>query len=412
MSTIMTPDRLSQAPIISASTVRVEMAEPVIVARAAPTVRSNGTHRMPKVFRLPEGELCVCFAVGTDTYRDHGQTSPMFVSRDEGVTWEQRWPWPHSTLGGMNPVITPVHGGEFWSLPADTGLRLDPERLPKPVGQLGIYVGFSLYRLEECPDDVVRWFTTLRGVRWSPATKQWSEEPVQWDHRGQLVWCNHDVPNRVPGIWTQRVYCEGPVVRLGGELLHADYWTMYETGGTVPAAWECHLMASGDNGRSWTRRSRMAVTTAGDSPCEPVIELNDRGELVGVMRREAGDWRDQSQRNPSMYLVHSADGGRSWSERRHLFGFGVFPRLLQLDNGVLVLAFGRPGNWLSFSLDGGRSWTEPRGVGDERQGCGYTSLVALGRDSFLLAYSDNDLPDAQGRPCKTILTRRVAVRPA
>jgi hypothetical protein len=312
----------------------------------------------------------------------------------------------------MNPVIMPVHDGEFWCLPSGQGLRLDLARFPKRAGEIGVYVGFSLYRLDECPEDVRRWFMDTKAVRWSPATKEWTEEQMRWDHRGQLLWCNEDRPNRQPGVWGQRVYFEGPAVCLGSELVYADYWTTYETDGCLPETFECWLMASADNGRSWARRSRLTVTPRGDSPCEPVVELNDRGELVGVMRREAGSWNDGKTRNPSMYLVHSADRGHTWSERRTLFGFGVFPRLLQLANGVLVLSFGRPGVHLSFSLDGGRSWTEPRALISDWETCGYTSLLALDRDSFLVAYQDNDLPDAQGRPCKSILTRRVTVAPA
>jgi hypothetical protein len=403
---------VSAAPVVSAGAVRVRMDEAVVVHRAPPSIRAGAPYRMPKLFRLPDGELCCPFAIGADTYADQGQSSPCLVSRDEGATWEQRWPWPHPSLRGMNPLIMPVHDGEFWCLPSGQGLRLDLARFPQRVGSLDVYVGFSLHRLAECPDDVQRWFTDTKGVRWSPTSKEWTEEQVRWDHRGQLLWSNDDRPNRQPGVWGQRVYFEGPAVRVGNELLYADYWTVYETDGRCPQAWECSLMASGDNGRSWTRRSSMATLPRGDNTGEPVIELNDRGELVGVMRRETGDWRDWRTRNPSMYLVHSADQGRTWSERRTLFGFGVFPRLLQLANGVLVLSFGRPGVHLSFSLDGGRSWTEPRALIEDWETCGYTSLLAVDRDRFLVAYTDYDLPDAQGRPCKSILARSVSVAPA
>jgi hypothetical protein len=405
-------ETMSAAPVISADAVRVSMEDAVIVHRAPPSIRAGAPYRMPKVFRLPGGELCCPFSIGADTYADQGQTSPFMVSGDEGATWEQRWPWPHPSLRGMNPVIMPVHDGEFWCLPSGQGLRLDTARFPRRVGTLGVYVGFSLYRLSECPEDMRRWFMDTKALRWSPATKEWSEEQVRWDHRGQLLWCNEDTPNRQPGVWGQRVYFEGPVVRVGSELVYADYWTVYEDGGRLPEAWECSLMASSDNGRSWTRRSSMATLPLGDNTGEPVIELNDRGELVGVTRRECGKWDDWKTRNPSMYLMHSADQGRSWSERRTLFDFGVFPRLLQLANGVLVLTYGRPGVRMSFSLDGGRSWTAPRALIDDWETCGYTSLLALDRDRFIIAYSDADLPDERGRPCKTILTRRIEVAPA
>ena len=85
---------------------------------------------------------------------------------------------------------------------------------------------------------------------------------------------------------------------------------------------------------------------------------------------------------------------------------------------MLVLSFGRPGVWLSFSLDGGYSWTKPQAIiaGDPKKpmihSSGYTSLLALGKDSFLLAYDDWQMPNAKGEPCKTILVRRITVEKA
>lgn len=140
--------------------------------------------------------------------------------------------------------------------------------------------------------------------------------------------------------------------------------------------------------------------------CEPVIEMNQAGELVCVMRVEGNNPR-------SMYLVHSKDNGYTWSEPQTILGYGVFPRLLQLENGIMVLAYGRsPGTWISFSLDGGYSWTQPQVILDETgkaTSCGYTSMVALDRDTFLLAYGDIHFPNAKGEPCKSILVRQITV---
>jgi len=71
-----------------------------------------------------------------------------------------------------------------------------------------------------------------------------------------------------------------------------------------------------------------------------------------------------------------------------LWPFGVLPQLLTLDNGVTVLAFGRP---------------------KQTRTSGYTSLVADGPDSFFIAYDQFDYPNPQGHPRKTILTRRLTV---
>jgi hypothetical protein len=404
---------MKAATIIPADSVKVQMEEPVLINQAPPKVNEWGPYRMPAIYRLPNGELCLTYSMSIDHYCDHGRTAPAFVSHDNGQSWEPSWQpytWPHWAINGIVPIIMPVHGGEYYCVPARTGIKLDLSKMPKPVTSLSGYAGFKLFRLKDCPEDVVKWFTDLQAVRWSPETKQWTEENVQWDHRDQLIFSYDDKPQGISGDWSQKVFFEAPAVRSGSELLYADYWTIYGTkNGQIPRGWECSLMASTDNGRSWTRRSVMAMPAhANDNTVEPIIEMNQNNDVVGVLRTDMGTC-------VPMYLVHSKDKGYSWSEPQTLFDFGVFPRLLQMDNGVLVLSFGRPGVWLSFSLDGGHSWTQPRAIieGDRNKSaqhsCGYTSLLALSKDTFLIAYSNFEFPNAKGEPCKTILVRRVTV---
>src|SRR4051812_29087626 len=126
-TTKASPQPITATTIIAADAVRVRMEEPVVVDRAPPAMRENGPYRMPKVFRLPGGELGLTFSIGADIYADQGRTSPAFISADEGLTWRP-WSWPHPSLSGMNPVIMPVHDGEFWCLPAGTGLEFDLSR--------------------------------------------------------------------------------------------------------------------------------------------------------------------------------------------------------------------------------------------------------------------------------------------
>ena len=99
-----------------------------------------------------------------------------------------------------------------------------------------------------------------------------------------------------------------------------------------------------------------------------------------------------------------------------LGNFGVFPALIRLDCGVMVLSYGRPGISLTFSVDGaGRNWTAPFCMlaGDSRElgkhTDGYTSMLAIGPDRLLLAYSDFDHTDAEGRQRKAICVRTVTI---
>jgi hypothetical protein len=272
-----------------------------------------------------------------------------------------------------------------------------------------------MYRLKDCPQDLVDWMRDMKAVRWSAKTKKWEQESIQWDHRAQLVRDNNSEG------YTQKVMLEAPIVRLGDELLLAQNFMWYQTDPErPPLSHECHLMVSKDNGRSWKIRSTFyRESTRNDGTGEPAIVVNRDGDLVGVLRTDRG-------KQTPMYLLHSKDKGNTWSKPEKLFAFGVQPVLLQLDNDVLVLSFGRPGNWISFSLDGGYSWTEPRAVlykgqtdyarlvtkpvrADSNQTGGYTSLLELGKDSFLIAYTDFNYPNNNSQKCKTILVRRIVV---
>lgn len=92
------------------------------------------------------------------------------------------------------------------------------------------------------------------------------------------------------------------------------------------------------------------------------------------------------------------------------------PKLLKLENGILAVSSGRPGVQLRFCADGkGDEWTDPVELvpvvskDPHADTCGYTGLVALGPERFLIAYSHFNHINEQGRKRKAILLREVRV---
>ena len=148
-------------------------------------------------------------------------------------------------------------------------------------------------------------------------------------------------------------------------------------------------MASTDDGLSFHKRGLVATDPSGhDLHGEPTIAETKDGGLVCVVRRT-----DQVQK--PMAITWSKDAGRNWTPAVDLFEFGVFPCLLRLGSGPLLLSYGRPGIHVGVNRNGdGRVWDSRRTIipGDHaevsRHSCGYTSLLALGPNSALLAYSD------------------------
>jgi len=97
---------------------------------------------------------------------------------------------------------------------------------------------------------------------------------------------------------------------------------------------------------------------------------------------------------------------------------GVLSRLLQLDNGVIVLVSGRPGVKLRFCIDGkGQKWTDPfemlpfKNESESAISCGYTDLLATGPDKFLVIYSDFKYHNKENEIRKAIKIREVRVSP-
>jgi hypothetical protein len=125
-----------------------------------------------------------------------------------------------------------------------------------------------------------------------------------------------------------------------------------------------------------------------DGFTEPAFTRLRDGSLYCVLRTTDGNGVGP------MYRTRSLDGGRTWSKPAVMAKNGVMPRLLRLGNGMLLLSSGRPGVQLRISKSGlGDDWSEPVDVlpptSDKLDvdSCGYTGLVALDRDTFLIVYS-------------------------
>jgi len=112
-----------------------------------------------------------------------------------------------------------------------------------------------------------------------------------------------------------------------------------------------------------------------------------------------------------MYLSRSSDQGVTWSPPEAFTPNGVWPRLLQLENGVLALVSGRPGVQLRFSVDGkGKKWTDPFEILPTSHGsCSYTGVLATGTDRFLVIYSDFKHLNEKNEERKAIKVREIKV---
>jgi hypothetical protein len=238
---------------------------------------------------------------------------------------------------------------------------------------------------------------------------------VHWSADGGMTWKQKKgVPVRFPperrlvratGAYSALAECYfwGNVLPLDEKLAVGTMYGLLNDGkqSTPTGRWRSVLIRTADGGNSWEFMS----VIAGDKPTshagytEPSIVRLANDDLLCVMRTEYAEPRILAQ-------CWSKDGGKTWSdpipapgipgvtieERERVKGKfdagNVSPQLLLLENGVLVMVYGRPGLKVAFSFDGrGESWDRVETiVSAETLGTAMSALAPLGKDQLLIIH--------------------------
>ena len=384
----------------------VRVSEPVVVAGSAPGETRWGFHQFPTISRLPDGRLLVTYNDCPDRDDAYGKPGPAFVSSDTGVTWE-KWQPPDPFLGISHSTISEVYDGQYLCVPMSPSLDIEKNKvkLPPVAGTINVYGEVLLYNLAGCSSDVQTFVGTRPCVRWIPKEGKWRRESVAWETKGALI------RTRKNDYVIPTAYLDNRIVRLAGALFYAVFHQQYLLpDGSLPKNYACWCMISKDNGRTWQRHGLIAHDNSGKLMMgEPCLLPTADGGLACVIR--CADHRQKP-----MLIAYSADKGRTWSDAKRLYDFGVMPQGMLLANGVAVLSFGRPGVHLMFSPDGSaREWTGPMSIipGDPKaiaeHSCGYTRLLPVSDNGFLMVYSYFKHAGKDARLCKAILVRKVVV---
>lgn len=390
---------------------KVTMSDPVVVAVSAPGETRWGRHQFVSLSPYPGNRILLRFHAEEDAVNAYGSGQPTLISADGGRTWQNFQEEGLPTSG----LCCEVLNGEFLAVPATKPLDVAAAKLtlPKPVGEFYAYRPIHFYRADQAAPEIQAYLSKQPAMRWTPEIKKWLPEEVSFEMRNRLIWVagGHE-GGLVSGTWFER-----SPIRVGHDLVFAEYRASYlAADGSVPKGNGVTCMASHDNGRTWEQRGTIAFPDAipGEvhGMMEPVLVKNALGQLVCVIRRA-----DQNQK--SMVITFSKDRGRSWETPRpmtELGNYGVMPALLQLEGGPLILSYGRPGVHLTFSWDGsGRQWDKPLTLvkGDpeklNNKTDGYTVMLPLGKNEFLIGYTDFEHVDAKGQKRKAILVRRIQV---
>ena len=381
----------------------VTASDPVPVAAGPAEERRWGRYQFPALDRLLDGRIAVSFHINEDSARAYGRRPEQpdrGVSADGGRSWKLV-PSSDRPEGLLLPNGDRLLAGRPDVTPP--AIPVADLRLPEAVGTIiGTYgrLPYTFYSHDALPEP-------LRGVplaRLAAGSREWVTE------RAQLL---------DPGFQRYSIQEVFPVVWWGDLNLAPDgsiLAVVYPR--SIAGDVVCHR--STDFGRTWRLQGRIAyepdaradpqaaARTQGFT--EPGSVLLADGSLLALLRTTDGLGVGP------LYASRSADLGKSWSKPSVVNASGVMPRLLRLGNGVLVLSYGRPGAELRFSFDGtGKTWSEPvklvplSSADVQADSCGYTSLLPISDDSFLIAYSWFKRPGDDGLPRKTLLVRRFTV---
>jgi hypothetical protein len=173
-------------------------------------------------------------------------------------------------------------------------------------------------------------------------------------------------------------------------------------------AYSTAFFKSADGGLSWTYSSRVDATLAmpnNKGVSEPTMAVLSDGRVLLVVRLGS---------NVPLWKAFSSDHGASWSPPEPMvphprphpwssqpsFMYAVWPQLLKLSNGALVLASGRPGigfwvasnpgngtGWVGYDVEAMHSQNRPDDPFDGESGTtSYTGISEVEPGIVLLAY--------------------------
>lgn len=143
-----------------------------------------------------------------------------------------------------------------------------------------------------------------------------------------------------------------------------------------------------DGGRSFGYLSTIAtpaqVPWGTEGPSESDMVQLANGDLLCVSR--TGPGYSAGEGRATMLISRSSDGGQTWTLTNSGIQ-GVNPQLLVLQNGAIVLGFGRPGLQLVFSEDNGFTWKKAVKLNTyDEWTTGYLDLVEIEPNRLMAIY--------------------------
>ena len=382
----------------------IKLSKPKIIAQAEKK-ETWGFFQFPLIYRDNTGRLIVEWHMNEDSYTAYGKGESCYLmSNDEGETWE---PVKDIPLTRARRRLEYSNGDFFQErTPPSRDINLYSD-FPQPINRKPIK-GYLFYYEKDLPEE-------LRGAYFTYWNSQSNKQTFIHASLDDPSLLRYSINGNMAVVWW------GDIKEMSdGSLIAGVYGGYYKDSCDIVLNSAISFYKSIDGGFHWDALSRILYRDENgnesipfdgrDGFCEPEIEVLKDGTILCVMR---------SGNTTPMYKAYSKDGGVHWSIPEPFTSNGVMPQMISLENGVLVLASGRPGIQLRFCLDGdGKKWTKPiemmpfkdeNGVMIVWGTCGYPSLLKIDNNSFYLVYSDFLTKNSKGEYRKSIMFRKIEV---
>jgi len=298
------------------------------------------------------------------------------------------------------------NGGESWHL-VDCNINTSAYQYPEPNGEVVMFSG----ELAEVRPEVIVKKAEQRSVY---------EVNFLRSKNNGLTYTKDTAIINLPKKYEDysRALC-GKIVGLAdGGLLMSMYCYEYLDDGKgkkVEGKSRTIIIHSTDRGKTWNYLSTVAfdlIPRVTDERVqtglptlrhwgfeEPCLLAAPNGRIFCFMRSGSGyrlSLSDFNKETP-LYMSISNDGGKSWSNADAVAPFGVWPGAVMMKNGVMVVNYGRPGNWLMASKDEGKSWGPifcfyqdlyPPDCGN------YFTMAEVAEDTLLVVYARTNPNDS------------------
>ena len=378
--------------------VKVSMGEDVLVY--SPPVNEGtmkwGVYAIPRMWREKDGSLVIRF----NGEKDSGDVDNMkivpnkyFVSQDDGLSWievdDGDEKYDISILNGIENPYTKINGKlvAFREKPNRKEIKniTYQKEFIYPTGEAIV----RSYRYGDIPDEckgieIIEYNKCLEETLISDVNIDFPDREILINAKGNTGnFVYVDCVEKVKQSIFKNPYLCSVISVDNGTMLAVSCGQNRDVSDRYSGV--AYLMASEDGGHTWVKRGVIAESTelphgyTGDGH-EVSMSYTKDGVLICAMRMDVSTKKEPY----GTAVAISKDKGFTWSEPLIVTDASVTPHIICLENGIVVLVYGRPGVHFKYSIDNGETWSEDISI----IGKTLSEYRKEGRDDYEIKYRD------------------------